>query len=93
MNVTFMVFQAVNVSHRKVGEMTEPAMYRINDDLVNVIIMVVTNDIMKKRRYFLLSYLIPNFDICFRNTLLKSMNGLEQAGNLMLLMMFKFNST
>lgn len=49
MNVTFMVFQAVNVSHRKVGEMTEPAMYRINDDLVNVLIMVVTNDIMKKR--------------------------------------------
>nr|CAD1834618.1 unnamed protein product [Ananas comosus var. bracteatus] len=25
--------KAVNVSHRKVGEMTEPAMYRINDDL------------------------------------------------------------
>lgn len=27
-------FQAVNVRHNKVGENNEPAIYRINDDLV-----------------------------------------------------------
>lgn len=28
--------QAVNVRHHKVGETDEPAMYRINDDLVKI---------------------------------------------------------
>ena len=33
-NIMNCLYQAVNVRHHKVGEVVEPAMYRINDDLV-----------------------------------------------------------
>jgi hypothetical protein len=33
------MIQAVNVKHNKAGETTEPGMYRINDDLVNHLLL------------------------------------------------------
>lgn len=44
------MIQAINVKHNKVGETTEPGMYRVNDDLVTTYLLLgfkVTNLILR----------------------------------------------
>lgn len=79
------------MKHNKVGEADEPAIYRINDDLVSLFLLI---EMLKRKMVWVLKSKIPlGLTFRCRNTPLRYTNGLEAAGNHMFQMMFKFSFT